>query len=108
VPLEGVAHEDHIEFWLIDKDGANIDPAGVIRDAAEAVRVLRSEGKTVLLHCVGAETRTPIVAAAYGAQLTGTSAADSLARVVAVLPSAGHPTSSLRVALDSMTFGDSA
>ena len=38
-----------------------------MHDAAEAVRVLRSEGKTVLLHCVHAETRTPLVAAAYGA-----------------------------------------
>jgi ADP-ribosyl-[dinitrogen reductase] hydrolase len=101
-PLEGVAAEDHAEVWLIDDDDANIDAGAVLREAAESVRTLRSEGKTVLLHCVHAETRTPLVAAAYGARLTGSTTAEALDRVLAVLPDA-RPRPSLRAVLEAMT-----
>lgn len=56
-----------VESRLIDSD----DPADnpnlrfVLHDAADAVRGLRSEGHTVLLHCVAGEQRTPSVAVAY-------------------------------------------
>ncbi|MFD2090473.1 hypothetical protein [Blastococcus deserti] len=63
-------------------------------DAAATVAALRAEGKTVFLHCVHAETRTPVVAAAYGARLTASSFRDALDRVRAVLPSA-HPRPSI-------------
>lgn len=63
-PLDGVPADDHIEVWLIDDQDANNDLPLVLRDTAEAVRQLRAEGKTVLLHCVHAETRTPVAAAA--------------------------------------------
>ena len=85
-PLAGVAPEDHVESWLIDKDGANLDLAGQLVDAASAVRELRAQGKTVLLHCVHAHSRTPTVAAVYGAMVTGTSPKAALDRVLAVLP----------------------
>lgn len=87
-PLAGVRPEDHVEVWLIDRDAANLDLPGVLADAATAVRDLRAEGRTVLLHCVHAETRTPTVAAAYGAMIAGTTRAAALRRVLAVLPSA--------------------
>jgi ADP-ribosyl-[dinitrogen reductase] hydrolase len=85
-PLSGVAPEDHVESWLIDKDDANLDLAGQLVDAAAAVRELRAEGKTVLLHCVHAHSRTPTVAAVYGAMVTGSSPRAALDRVLAVLP----------------------
>jgi ADP-ribosyl-[dinitrogen reductase] hydrolase len=97
-PLAGVAPADHVEVWLIDQDDANLDLPGVIDDAAEAVRDLRAEGRTVLLHCVHAETRTPTVAAAYGALVTGSSRFDALERVLAVLPWA-RPRPSIVTAL---------
>lgn len=97
-PLEGLAPEDHIEVWLVDAEDANNDLAFVLRDAAEAVRQLRSEGKTVLLHCVHGHTRTPVVAALYGALTTGDSTRASLARVRAVLPDA-NPRPSIAAAL---------
>ena len=65
VPRPGVDAADHLEFWLIDNDHDNAHPAFVIDDAARAVAALRAEGKTVLLHCVRAEMRTPAVAARY-------------------------------------------
>ncbi len=70
----------------------------MLLDAAETVRDLRVEGKTVLVHCVHAHTRTPLVAAAYGALVTGSSPNDALERVTAVLPSA-RPRRSLTAAL---------
>jgi len=52
-----------------------------------------------LLHCVHAHTRTPVVAAAYGALITGDGPREVLPRVVAVLPGA-HPRRSIAAALD--------
>jgi len=101
VPLDGVAPEDHLEVWLVDADDANNDLPFVLQDAADAIRQLRSEGKTVLLHCVHAHTRTPVVAALYGALRTGDSNRASLERVLAVLPIA-NPRPSIAAALEEL------
>lgn len=101
VPLLDVPPEDHIEVWIVDKDDSNNDIPGAFRDAADAVRTLRAEGKTVLLHCVHAQSRTPLVAAVYGALLKGTPLPEALDRVVAALPSA-MPRPSLLAELRSM------
>ncbi len=100
VPLPGVAVEDHVEAWIVDAEDANNDLRTSVSDAAEAVRALRSEGKTVLLHCVHAHTRTPVVAAAYGALVVGGSEREALERVQAVLPSGRHPRPSIAAVLD--------
>ncbi len=92
---------DHVEVWIVDQEDANNDLVYAVGDAAAAVKRLRAEDKTVFLHCVHAHTRTPIVAAAYGALITGDTTARSLERVLAVLPSA-YPRRSIRVALESM------
>lgn len=98
-PLAGAAPEDHVESRLIDKDDANNDLRFAIDDAALAVQALRAEGKTVLLHCVHAQTRTPVVAAAYGVLVTGTSEVEALKRVQAVLPSGRSPRASIAAVL---------
>ena len=102
-PLSGVPPEDHIESWLIDRDDANLDLAGQLVDAAAAVRELRAEGKTVLLHCVHAHSRTPTVAAVYGAMVTGSSPRAALDRLLDVLPTASPRPSFLDV-LDGMVI----
>ncbi len=99
VPLEGVAPQDHIEVWIVDKEDANIDLRAAVTDAAAAVQALRAEGKSVLLHCVHAQTRTPVVAAAYGALVTGTSEVEALRRVQQVLPSGRSPRPSIAAVL---------
>ncbi|SDT33516.1 ADP-ribosylglycohydrolase [Friedmanniella luteola] len=101
VPATGVAAGDHVEIWLIDSSDPAKNPhlTFVLHDAAAAVRQLRSEGRTVLLHCVQAQSRTPTVAALYGALLTGRPAADCLDDVLRVLPRA-HPNAALRQALE--------
>jgi hypothetical protein len=97
-PLSGVDARDHVEVWLVDKDEANNDLPAVLADTAAVIGDLRSEGKTVLLHCVHAQTRTPVVAAAYGALITGSDPLDALKRVEAVLPSTS-PRPSIKDAL---------
>lgn len=82
--------QDHARFWLIDAAGMddNAHLEFVLQDAADAVAAFRAEGKRVLLHCVRMESRTPTVAALYGAKLRGISGMEALAEVRSVLPSA--------------------
>jgi ADP-ribosyl-[dinitrogen reductase] hydrolase len=100
-PLAGVAASDHVEVWLVDRENANLDLAGVLADAASVVKELRDEGKTVFLHCAYAQTRTPVVAAAYGALITDSTPEDALRRVCAVQPAA-DPRPSIVAALRAM------
>ena len=73
----------------------------VLSDAVDAVETLRREGLTVLLHCVQAQSRTPTVAALYGARHTGGRVKQASADVSAVLPAA-HPNHAfLRALQDS-------
>jgi hypothetical protein len=81
--------ETVVESRLLDDD----DPASnphlhfALFDAADAVRGLRAEGHTVLLHCVAAQQRTPSVAAAYSI-LLGHSPAEAQRAVLRALPGA--------------------
>jgi protein-tyrosine phosphatase len=88
--VPGVAPEDHATFWVIDSsfEDDNADAAFVLQDAAAAVERYRAEGKTVLLHCVRAESRTPTVAALYGAKVAGKTPLEALEDVRRVLPGA--------------------
>ena len=73
----------------------------VLTDVAAAVAELRDEGRTVLLHCVRAQSRTPAVAALYGARLIDRTPTEALADIVAVLPHA-HLNAALQAALERL------
>ncbi|CAB5011545.1 MAG: ADP-ribosylglycohydrolase family protein [Actinobacteria bacterium] len=90
VPAAGVADGDHIEVWLIDSasSGANPHLGYLLDQAADAIAVLRGEGRTVLLHCVQAQSRTPAVAALYGARHRGVPIEQAIGDVCAALPDA--------------------
>lgn len=79
----------HIVFRLIDsaEPAANPNLEFVIGDAAATVAALRDEGKTVFLHCVRAESRTPAVATAY-AGVRGIDPRDALVQIQRVLSAA--------------------
>ncbi|WP_148040129.1 protein-tyrosine phosphatase family protein [Cryobacterium tepidiphilum] len=65
-----IEESNRVEEWLIDNDDAAHNPNldDVLLDAADAIAALRAEGRTVLLHCVQAQSRTPSVAALYAAR----------------------------------------
>lgn len=81
---------DHVEVWLIDDADADKNPNLdlVLRDAADTVAALRVQKKTVLLHCVQAQSRTPSVAALYAALHRAVPVDQAFAEVVAALPAA--------------------
>ncbi|WP_284762840.1 ADP-ribosylglycohydrolase family protein [Arthrobacter sp. efr-133-R2A-63] len=81
---------DQATFWVVDsaEAGDNGQPGFVLREASAAVELFRSEGKTVLLHCVRAESRTPTVAALYGATVAGIDPLRALEDIRRVLPAA--------------------
>lgn len=77
----------HVEVRLIDSTSPDDNPHldFVLGDAVRTIEALRAQGHTVLVHCVEALSRTPTVAALYGARR---GAADPLADVLAMLPDA--------------------
>lgn len=82
-----VGRRDHAEYWLIDSsENEHLD--FIVRNAVNAIERFRAEGKTVLLHCVRMESRTPTIAAAYGAKIAGGTSSEALERISRVLPRA--------------------
>lgn len=62
------------------------------------VEELRRQGRTVLVHCVGAVSRTPTLGTLCGARLRNVTADEALRDVTAVLPEA-YPNWAFREAL---------
>ncbi|MCG7598093.1 ADP-ribosylglycohydrolase family protein [Mycobacterium sp. PSTR-4-N] len=90
----------HVEVRLIDRPDADDNPhlEFVLLEAVRAVERFRRDGRTVLVHCVEALSRTPSVGALYGARLQGVSPEEALQAVQGVLPSAA-PNPAFREAL---------
>jgi ADP-ribosyl-[dinitrogen reductase] hydrolase len=65
------ADAEQIDVRLIDQPGVNGNLDFVLLDTVRLIEQLRQEGRTVLIHCVQAQSRTPAVAALYGARLIG-------------------------------------
>lgn len=82
-------------------EGDNAHAEYVLGEAAAAVERYRAEGKTVLPHCVRAESRTPTVAGLYGARVAGVSALKALADLQRVLPAAQPNPLFMRVLIDA-------
>ena len=84
---------EQIDVRLIDDVGPDANPNldFVLTDTVRLIEQLRNEGRTVLVHCVAALSRTPTVAALYGARRQGISGEAALREVASVLPDA-YPT----------------
>ncbi|MEA3549245.1 ADP-ribosylglycohydrolase family protein [Pseudarthrobacter sp. C1] len=108
--VPGVEPENHATFWVVDSsvEGDNAHVAFVLGEAAAAVERYRAEGKTLLLHCVRAESRTPTVAALYGARLSQISPLEALEDVRRVLPSARPNPLFMQVLTEAETITDTA
>jgi ADP-ribosyl-[dinitrogen reductase] hydrolase len=109
VPAPGVRPPDHVEAWLTGsadpRHNPNLDL--VLAQAADTVAALRAEGRTVLVHCADAVSRTPAVAALYAARQFGIPVQQALREVRAVLP-AIRPNPALVAALDRLGAAASA
>lgn len=88
---------------MIDRPDVDENPhlEFVLLEAAKAVERFRRDGRTVLVHCVEALSRTPTVGALYGARLKSVSVDEALRAVQGVLPSAS-PNPAFREALRCM------
>ena len=84
------AQAEQIDVRLIDQPRRNDNLEFVLLDTVRAVEQLRREGRTVLIHCVAAQCRTPTVATLYGARLRDISIAEALAEICDVLSNV-HP-----------------
>ncbi|MCU0266477.1 MAG: ADP-ribosylglycohydrolase family protein [Actinomycetia bacterium] len=104
VPADGVRPEDHLEVWLVDREDSNPHLDFLLHDTARAVERLRAEGRTVLIHCVQAQSRTPTVAAAYAVIAHGVHADEALSDVCDALPDAA-PNEAFRVAIHRLSPG---
>jgi ADP-ribosylglycohydrolase len=101
---------EQIDVRLIDRPDANDNLDFVLLDTVRVVEQLRQDGRTVLIHCVQAQSRTPAVAALYGARLSGIGIAEALAGVCRVLPDADPILEFLEALqrLHPVTHGDQA
>lgn len=92
--------------WLIDSPVPEENPnlAYVVAQTVGLIQRWRAEGRVVYLHCGRAQSRTPFIAAAYGALVTGRSAAVVLQEISSVLPCA-DPNRGFRAFLNEPSLG---
>ncbi|TFD30309.1 hypothetical protein E3T49_08350 [Cryobacterium cryoconiti] len=92
--------ENRIAVWLVDEPALKANPnlSFVLTDTVDAIATLRAEGRTVLVHCVQAVSRTPAVGALYAARHRGIPIGQALRDVTDVLPHA-HPNAAFLQAL---------
>lgn len=95
----------HVEVRLIDRTGHDENPHldFVLLDTVRLIEQLRREGRTVLVHCVAAYSRTPTIGALYGTRFTAVDVDKALQDLTAVLPGA-QPNGAFRAALRRLEF----
>lgn len=103
--LEPATHPVRVELGLLDsaKPADNRNTEFVLEDLANAISRWRDAGKTVVVHCVQAENRTPAVAAAYLAQRFAMSGSEALRKIYAQLQRpAAHANPAFETALQAV------
>jgi ADP-ribosyl-[dinitrogen reductase] hydrolase len=100
VPAVGIAPENHVEVWLVDKPDPILNPhlEFVLADVASVIASLRAEGRTVLVHCVGSKSRTPTASILHSMTVAGLGFDDALAALRQVVPTA-RPNAGFEAAL---------
>ncbi|OBJ57431.1 ADP-ribosylglycohydrolase family protein [Mycobacterium asiaticum] len=88
----------HLDVRLIDNEVDNDHVDFVLLDTVRAIEHFRAEGRTVFVHCVQAHSRTPTIAALYGARKKGVDIDQALRDIETALPGA-TPNSDFEKAL---------
>ncbi|TFC02638.1 hypothetical protein E3O32_11285 [Cryobacterium mannosilyticum] len=98
--------ENRVAVWLVDEVDPRANPnlSFVLGDTVDAIAALRAEGRTVLVHCVQAISRTPTVGALYAARHRGVPIDQALREVTDALPHAS-PNAAFVEALIPRTMG---
>ena len=98
--------ENRVAVWLVDEVDPRANPnlTFVLWDTVDAIAALRAEGRTVLVHCVQAISRTPTVGALYAARYRGVPIDQALREVTDALPHA-NPNATFVEALTPRTMG---
>jgi ADP-ribosylglycohydrolase/protein-tyrosine phosphatase len=96
----GVEQIDCRLIDVVDPD-ANPNLDFVLTDTVRLIKQLRNGGRTVLVHCVACQSRTPTVAALYGAHKQGINGETALRDIASALPDA-YPNSGFRAALNRL------
>ena len=99
--LEHAPDGRHVDVLLLDDADPDRKPnlLWILEDTADAVAGWRAEGKTVCLHCVRAQNRTPTLGAAYLIRRFGMTTDEALSEIRSVL--CNGPTNS--AFLDALT-----
>lgn len=89
-----------VEVRLIDREDPVENPnlGFVLDDAVTAIEAFRAQGRSVLVHCVQAHSRTPTIGALYAVRELGIAPDEALREVCAALPAA-RPIQTFREAV---------
>lgn len=94
---------EQIDVRLVDRtapeENANLD--FVLADTVKLIEQLRTEGRSVLVHCHGAYSRTPTIGALYGSRCLPTDGTEALRDVLEALPHA-DPNIAFRDAIERL------
>jgi len=77
----------HVDVLLLDDPNPDANPnlLSLLEDTADAISAWRADDKTVYLHCVEAQNRTPTMAVAYLIRRFGMKSDEALTEVTSVL-----------------------
>lgn len=81
---------EQIDVRLVDRSGPDENPhlEFVLTDTVRLIEQLRGEGRTVLVHCHGAYSRTPTIGALYGSRYLPTDGHTAMNAVIDAVPEA--------------------
>ncbi len=90
MPLPALPPTAHVRVWLNDSDDPRDNPhlELVAEQATRIIMDLRNEGSNVYVHCMDGRSRTPFIAALYGARVGGAAALEMLGEIQSVAPAA--------------------
>ena len=94
-------HQIRRQVYLIDGDGdRNGDLAAVVTDTVDAIEALLAEGRNVVVHCHGGQSRTPLVLKAWKMRRDGVDHAAAQAWLDATWPHSWEYNHSFREFLE--------
>jgi ADP-ribosyl-[dinitrogen reductase] hydrolase len=102
--FDHITHEQRRQVYLTD-DEHNLDVETPVRDAVDTIEALHAEGRPVLVHCYGGQSRTGLVLRAWLSRTRGLSADEATTEAVRLWPPTGRWNPTFDAALDRFVAG---